>query len=701
MTASLHLVYNACEGIYSLPNCDAAYFLSHPVAGTMFVRTKKETLFMVMETLPPGTVLSGRYRIERVLGSGGFGHVYLAVDLRTNQQYAIKEYLVAGASGKAQLEHEARVLSQLHHPNLPAFQDAFDERGRYYIVLSYIEGSDLTDFIRRVRQRNEVVPLVRIMTWIISICDAVTFLHGQSTPWIHRDIKPDNIRITLDGTAILVDLGNAKAAADGSRTLFFIRHQGTPGYAPLEQYPGGSGTDKRSDVYALGGTLYFALTTQEPPSVSTRNQSIQQGLPDLPSLQEQLANNPPETGPEHGAARQFRLGVTKPAKPAPRHSKHLAQLGTLPPELLEHLNAIITQAMAMKPKDRYQSVADMSNDLKLVMAALPSLTQPSTTGSPRPVDPHSTQPDLPLLFESLQHAQSTADQASRDTSATSTTPPSQLSAAPTSTIRCPQCNAEIRQQASFCPQCGSPIANISEKNTTSTPPSATTAPPFTVPNTLNPTQENNKAMPGASAEPTLVVRPNFPPSTPIPTGIAQQAPPVSPTLLPPATAQNKVQSQSKLPAPDRIFSPAPQMVPPKPFTQSSISAPMGMPQSKQASSAASNMPPANIVASNETRKILYFVVIVLIVVLLIVAIIFLMKANARDHSSGSDQHYAVVRQVCTYERNISLCITSAAPTTHTGLWTRRSGVPATVSISERMVGPRIRHSPGDYGDWLT
>ncbi len=442
---------------------------------------------MVMETLQPGTVLSGRYRIERVLGSGGFGHVYLAVDLRTNQQYAIKEYLVAGASGKAQLEHEARVLSQLHHPNLPAFQDAFDERGRYYIVLGYIEGSDLTDFIRVVRQRNEVVPLARIMTWIIAICDAVTFLHSQSTPVIHRDIKPDNIRITPDGTAMLVDLGNAKAAADGARTLFFIRHQGTPGYAPLEQYPGGSGTDKRSDVYALGGTLYFALTTHEPPSVSTRNQSIQQGLPDLPSLQEQLAHNPPETSAESGAARQFRLGVTKPAKPAPRHSKHLAQLSTLPPELLERLNAIIKQAMAMKPKERYQSVADMSNDLKLVMAALPASTQPPTTGSPRPVDPHSTQPDLPLLFETIQQAQATTDQASRDTSATSTTPPSQPSAAPASTVRCLQCNAEVRRQAAFCPQCGSPIATIPEKNTTSTPPSAIT-PPFTIQNTLNSTQ---------------------------------------------------------------------------------------------------------------------------------------------------------------------------------------------------------------------
>src|SRR5215469_14578108 len=348
---------------------------------------------MVMETLPQGTILNGHYRIERALGSGGFGHVYLSVDLRTNQQYAIKEYLVTGASGKAQLEHEARVLSQLHHPNVPAFRDAFDERDRYYIVLGYIEGSDLTDLIRIVRQRNEIISVARILEWIISICDAVSFLHNHTPPVIHRDIKPDNIRITSDGMAILVDLGNAKATADGARTLFFIRHQGTPGYAPLEQYPGGTGTDTRSDVYALGGTLYFALTTHEPPNVSNRNQSIQQKLPDLPSLQEQLANNPPEASPASSSVRQFRLGVTKPAKPAPRHSKHLAQLGALPPEQLDHLNTIIKKAMAMKPKERYQSVSEMSNDLKLVLHYLPGPTQSPSTTSNRPVDPHSTQPD--------------------------------------------------------------------------------------------------------------------------------------------------------------------------------------------------------------------------------------------------------------------------------------------------------------------
>src|SRR5579883_1144505 len=408
---------------------------------------------MQMETLPAGTILHGRYRVERALGSGGFGHVYLSVDLQTNAQYAIKEYLVTGASGKAQLEHEAQVLSQLHHPNLPALLTAFDERGHYYVVLGYIEGNDLTDYIRVVRQKNEVIPLARLMEWLLSICDAVAFLHSQRPPIIHRDIKPDNIRITPNGTAILVDLGNAKTAADGARTLFFIRHQGTPGYAPLEQYPGGTGTDERSDIYALGGTLYFALTAHEPPSVSARNQALQQKQPDLPSLQDRLAQNPPDIPQE---PRQFRLGVSKPAKPAPRHSRHLAQLGMLPPDVLRKLDAIIQRAMAMKPKDRYQSVADFSRDLRMVLKALPASTIPPVT-SERPIDPHSTQPDLPMLYEAMQNAQAAAGPSSQPA-------PSQQSAPVV--VRCPRCGTELPRSAPYCPRCGNPLSssNSTAKN---------------------------------------------------------------------------------------------------------------------------------------------------------------------------------------------------------------------------------------------
>ncbi|TMC20644.1 MAG: zinc-ribbon domain-containing protein, partial [Chloroflexi bacterium] len=233
------------------------------------------------------------------------------------------------------------------------------------------------------------------------------------------------------------------------------RHQGTPGYAPQEQYPGGTGTDVRSDVYALGATLYFALTSHEPPSVSTRNQSIQQGQPDLPSLQEQLANNPPPESAEANAARQFRLGVTKPSKPAPRHIRHLAQLSKLPPELLDQLNRIIKRAMAMKQKDRYPSIAEFGNDLRKVVAALPAQIAP-TPPPARPSDPNSTQPDLPLLYEAVQAAKANADQSS------STAVPDQ----PTQPMTCPRCGTALVQQATFCPGCGSALNSLFKGNTT-------------------------------------------------------------------------------------------------------------------------------------------------------------------------------------------------------------------------------------------
>lgn len=402
---------------------------------------------MMMESIPPGTILHGRYRIERMLGTGGFGHVYLAVELNTNRQYALKEYFVAGSNGQAQLQHEANVLNQLHHPNLPAFQEAFSEHGHYFVVLSYIDGSDLTDLIRIARQKNEAIPLARILGWMLSMCEAVNFLHSHQPPLIHRDIKPDNIRIKPDGTAVLVDLGNAKAAADGARTLFFIRHQGTPGYAPQEQYPGGSGTTTRSDVYALGATLYFALTTHEPPNVSVRTQSAQQGLPDLPSLQEQLANNLPDEG-DTSAGRQFRGGSQQRQQRSwPRYNRHLAQLGTLPPALLDQLNRIIARAMAMKARERYATVAELGEDLKRALAALPASTQPASP-SPRALDPNSTQPDLPLLFETIQEAK---DRASASSLPVQGKPPT----APAAEATCPRCNAPIVPGAAYCPHCGS------------------------------------------------------------------------------------------------------------------------------------------------------------------------------------------------------------------------------------------------------
>jgi serine/threonine protein kinase len=600
----------------------------------------------MMETIPSGTILHGRYRIERVLGSGGFGHVYLAVDLQSSQQYAVKEYLVSGSSGQAQLQHEASVLSHLHHPNLPAFREAFSERGHYYVVLSYIEGSDLTDIIRIARQRNDVIPLSRIMNWILSVCDAVMFLHNQRPAVIHRDIKPDNIRITSDGTAILVDLGNAKANADGARTLFFIRHQGTPGYAPQEQYPGGSGTTVRSDVYALGGTLYFALTAHEPPSVSTRNSSMQQNIPDLPSLQDQLLNNPPEENPEANAQRQFRLGVSKPSKPAPRHIRHLAQLGTLPPPLLNQLNTIIARAMAMHQKDRYTSIADFSNDLRKVMNAIHSLPTAQPTVPSRPIDPNSTQPDLPQLYEAIQSAK--LAQAAQPTQPASD--PAQPVTPPVQVITCPRCGEQLGTKAAFCPYCGFSISAGSSHtvpgNTTQSPdPSAPSLHKKGAASLQQRNQMGDRQPKQPESRPTnLAISPiSATPATSVPEQTSR------PTVAPVSTLPPMQQKKAATPLQTQNI----------PTTESTLQI------SPQGSNGTHAQPPSTTKISNHMLLIL---IMTLVLIVLIAIIIFLFVRQAASAQTTIQLPFTVVMQELPHEQAFSSTDSTAAALVTIGVW---------------------------------
>ncbi len=610
---------------------------------------------MMMETVPSGTILHGRYRIERVLGSGGFGHVYLAIDLKSSQQFAIKEYFVTGTSGQAQLQHEARVLSQLHHPNLPdhpnlpTFHEAFDERGHYFIVFSYIEGTDLTDHIRMARTRNEVIPLSQVLEWMLSVCDAVHFLHTQQPIVIHRDIKPDNIRIMPNGVAILVDLGNAKATGDGARTLFFIRHQGTPGYAPQEQYPGGSGTDVRSDVYALGGTLYFALTAQEPPSVSTRNQSIQQGLPDLPSLQDVLAKNPPEESAEAQQGRQFRANAPRSAKPQ-RHIRHLAQLGKLPPDLLKQLSSIIARAMAMRPRDRYQSVAEFGNDLRRVIAALPSM--PAVTSSPsRSIDPNSTQPDLPLLYDAIQKAK---ENAALDIPATPQ-PPSVVPVEQAPSNVCPRCGATLLPKASFCPSCGTSVSHNALQGPVNTIVSAPG-----LPSSIS-AEQHTASSHDMSLDKTMVFTP--PARAQVQTFKPSNRDPQAATIAPSLPAeQMKLGSQIG------------------PNTPLSTASAVPSTSSKQ-------QPPR--VARAKSFKLDFRIVIIAAVLLLLVVLAILLFLAIRHGNSGQtfNSHplwfsmEAMEAQAAYYERYISFSVTSSAAFSFTGLWSCGSGIAAIIGLS--------------------
>ncbi|MBN1873320.1 MAG: serine/threonine protein kinase, partial [Anaerolineae bacterium] len=215
---------------------------------------------MVTNSWHGHVIIANRYHLLRPLGHGGMGSVVLARDTRFNQRFvALKENLERSPGAREQFQWEAEVLATLTHPHLPAVTDHFTTAdGRQFLVMNYIEGETLEERVGRVGMLGELDALL----WLGQVLDALHYLHTQPQPIIHRDVKPANIRITPEGRAVLVDFGISKIMVPGQQTVTVAR-AGSPGYAPPEQYTGG--TDARSDVYAAGATLYFALTGQEPP----------------------------------------------------------------------------------------------------------------------------------------------------------------------------------------------------------------------------------------------------------------------------------------------------------------------------------------------------------------------------------------------------------------------------------------------------
>lgn len=219
-------------------------------------------------TLTAGTLLkNSSYRIDSLLGQGGFGAVYLADDLILEKQCAIKESLENSPDTQAQFEVEARILANINHPHLPRVTDNFIEKstGLQYLVMEYVEGQNLGDLLAK----SGPLPEEKVRAWAEQVLSALAYLHAhRPRPIIHRDIKPDNIRLLLDGRTVkLVDFGIAKLGGAADATHHGARGA-TPGFAPPEQY--GSGTSPSSDVYALGATLYNLLTGAMPPDAIDR-----------------------------------------------------------------------------------------------------------------------------------------------------------------------------------------------------------------------------------------------------------------------------------------------------------------------------------------------------------------------------------------------------------------------------------------------
>jgi TPR repeat protein/serine/threonine protein kinase len=233
--------------------------------------------------LPPGYRL-GKYRLEGVLGSGGFGITYLAYDPSLGRKVAIKELLpnnfatrVDGSTVVAKTESdnadlewarkrfldEGRVLASCSHPNVVEVYDMVEANRTVYMVTKYEEGQDLERWLRGLGRQPAQYELREILLALLSGLEQV-HLRG----FLHRDIKPENIYLTENGRPVLLDFGSARQAiSNRSRMLTAII---TPGYAPFEQYHEGGGQGPWSDIYGLGAVMYRAIMGAKPPEAIAR-----------------------------------------------------------------------------------------------------------------------------------------------------------------------------------------------------------------------------------------------------------------------------------------------------------------------------------------------------------------------------------------------------------------------------------------------
>jgi len=219
-------------------------------------------MFEHIETDLSGKVLVNRYRLLKLIKSGGMGVVFLAEDRHLERLCAVKSLAIQQEKRKKTLKRdierfkrEAKILVDLHHNNLPRVYDYFCENSNYYLVMDYIEGDDLLTLIKRHGAKG--IPEADVLEWLIEICHILNYLHNNKPPVIYRDLKPSNIMIRKkDRRVILVDFG--LAILSNIVLPLGDAYMGTLGYAPQEQCNGKTTTV--SDIYSFGATAYHLLT---------------------------------------------------------------------------------------------------------------------------------------------------------------------------------------------------------------------------------------------------------------------------------------------------------------------------------------------------------------------------------------------------------------------------------------------------------
>jgi serine/threonine protein kinase len=233
---------------------------------------------MAVPALPAGYALQ-EYRIERLLGVGGFGLTYLAIDTNLNLRVAVKEYLPADIAvrnpdqsvvpsssenaedfmwGKRRFLDESRTLASFRHPNIVRVMRFFEAKGGAYMVMEYVEGDSLPDWIKLRRP----LPEEQVHAFAGPLLEGLQVIHNAG--YMHRDIKPGNIYVRYDGSPVLLDFGSARRKSSELTAIV------TPGYAPFEQYHSQGKQGPWSDLYAFAGVLYWMVTGERPLEAAAR-----------------------------------------------------------------------------------------------------------------------------------------------------------------------------------------------------------------------------------------------------------------------------------------------------------------------------------------------------------------------------------------------------------------------------------------------
>lgn len=210
-------------------------------------------------------ILDGRYEILKVIHCKGMANVYRVADSKLNKDWCLKEIVKSkvGADKKSQLEYrcllqEAQVLKTLSHPNIPRIVTIEQEEDYIFIIMDYVDGISIGEWInRKGRIKQDVV-----VTWMKQVCQTMLYLHNRKNPVFYRDMKPDNLMLQSDGNIKLIDFGISVIIKEEGQVI--KEPLGTRGYAAPEQAKKGNICDLRSDIFAMGRTMYYMLTGLNP-----------------------------------------------------------------------------------------------------------------------------------------------------------------------------------------------------------------------------------------------------------------------------------------------------------------------------------------------------------------------------------------------------------------------------------------------------